>query len=135
MQLWKNNQPTDEGVNVYTEGDCWILSYYLAKRLGTRVALIGGRMWGHAVAEVPNSTKYLDVEGLHTKHSLIKNKAYTSRGNNSVLHVTVDHGFKQYIKDICFEYNPSVFGVSTFGASNITHRRMAQRLTNKHLGV
>ncbi len=138
QRVWHRGSPTEYGIEVYTEGDCWILAYYLAKKLNSKVSLIGAYDWGHAVALVPphmvnGKERYLDINGISTRHKLVNDVGYTGRGNKGVLHVEPTNTLVTYARNIWQSYDPVVF-YKSYDASFDTARRTAQRLINTHLG-
>lgn len=67
--LWYDGAPTEYGIEVFTEGDCWALAWYVAQLTGGRLVTLGWPYWGHVAVEVgPNL--FLDATGLHTEQAL-----------------------------------------------------------------
>jgi hypothetical protein len=64
---WRNGAPTEYGIEVYTEGDCWILAGRLHALFGFDIYSVDEDV--HWVVRVGRNS-YLDVEGLHTRAEL-----------------------------------------------------------------
>jgi hypothetical protein len=69
-QLWRGGGPTSYGYEVYTEGDCWALAYYVARLTGGQVVTLGGDWWEHVAVRVAHN-RYLDASGLHNRQQLL----------------------------------------------------------------
>lgn len=67
--LWHDGAPTRYGIEVFTEGDCWALAWYVALATGGRMVTLGWPRWEHVAVQV-GSDQFLDVTGLHTERAL-----------------------------------------------------------------
>lgn len=72
--LWEDGpdggEPTDYGIEVYTEGDCWALAWHVALLTGGTLNTLGRwPAWNHVVVEV-GPDRYLDALGIHTAAEL-----------------------------------------------------------------
>lgn len=67
--LWFAGSPTEYGIEVFTEGDCWALAWYVAKATGGRLATLGWPGWEHVVVQV-GPDEYLDATGMSTRRML-----------------------------------------------------------------
>lgn len=65
--LWECGEPSDEAVRLFTEGDCWWLSWHVTLLTGRRIHTLG--WWDHVVVLV-GPDAFLDIEGLHTRAEL-----------------------------------------------------------------
>lgn len=73
--MWSKGAPTDFGVEVFTEGECWTLAYYLHKIGGWPVHVLHRkgepRLWEHVVVKIGRN-QYLDVNGVQTEKALVQ---------------------------------------------------------------
>jgi hypothetical protein len=66
--LWLDG-PTEDGVETYSFGDCWMLAFYLQKVVGGDIVLLGDLdYWEHVCVRVGD--RYLDVKGAHSLDEL-----------------------------------------------------------------
>lgn len=70
-EMWENGEPTDYGIEVYTEGDCWALAWALHEITGLPVVLAGTReTWQHVFVHAGRN-KYLDITGFNTRKEAV----------------------------------------------------------------
>lgn len=69
---WFKDAPTDWGIEIFTEAECWVLAYYLHKLGGWQICILGEHRswyWEHVVVQIGEDA-FLDVEGIHTQDEL-----------------------------------------------------------------
>lgn len=73
QRLWSNDQATEWGVEVFTEGECWTLAYYVHRMGNWPVYWLEREpyYWEHVVVKV-GYNKYLDVNGVQTRLQLLE---------------------------------------------------------------
>lgn len=67
---WRKGEPTEDGIQAYTEGDCWILAMHIHWQTGWPIYLVGGG--SHWVVRVPGQDLYLDICGRATRYQLLR---------------------------------------------------------------
>jgi hypothetical protein len=69
--LWAQGGPTERGLEVYTEGDCWALAYHVARLTGGHIVTCGGSWWEHVLVRVARN-RYLDAAGLWSREQVLR---------------------------------------------------------------
>lgn len=73
LPLWEVSGPTEDGLDAFTLGDCWVLAWAIAQKLPEgRILAMGNSetyWWGHVVVEV-GENRYLDIHGISSEQEL-----------------------------------------------------------------
>lgn len=121
-RLWSRGGPTEYGIEVFTEGECWTLAYYLHRIGGWPICTIAPKddpdWWEHVVVRVGHNT-YFDVTGFHTRDALLK-----AWGGEMTQHDTMFRSWRSFQRELGgshLYYNPRE-----------RSRVMARRLVRKY---
>lgn len=75
VRYWHGGAATDEAIEAFTEGDCWILAITLSRMADLPVYLVDhGAHW---VVQISKDF-YLDIEGIATRGQLLRRWQATS---------------------------------------------------------
>ena len=118
VAYWRNGEPTDAGIEAFTEGDCWILAIHLSRLTGWPVYTVDhDRHW---VVRVPGEDRYLDITGVYTRQRLLRHWDASSLARCDSILLGYAH---DDVTDAMTE---------TFPGSHRRARRIARRLLEKY---